>query len=90
MKDSGNMEIKCIVVVKVDDGENYGIAFTKERIEEKHEYVTISDVTCHDCSGPVTLFGIPDKVWNGIGLTKEWICLFCIGRRLNPHVTADE
>jgi hypothetical protein len=52
--------------------------------------ILISDVTCNDCGGPVTLFLIPDKVWTGLGLTTEWVCLTCVARRLNPNITADD
>jgi hypothetical protein len=44
--------------------------------------ILISDVICSDCKGPVTLFGIPDKVWAGLGLRAEWLCLQCVGARL--------
>jgi hypothetical protein len=51
--------------------------------------VIISDVKCHDCAGPVTLFAVPDKVWCGLGLTTEWVCMGCIAKRLNPTINAD-
>jgi hypothetical protein len=38
----------------------------------------------------VTLFLIPDKVWRGLELTTEWVCLACVARRLNPAITAEE
>ena len=52
--------------------------------------ITVSDAACCDCGGAVTLFCIPDKVWCGLGLTTEWLCLSCVARRLNPAITADE
>lgn len=79
-----------IVVIKVNDGEDYGIRFTDEQMKAQKERVTITDVTCCDCKGAVTAFLIPDKVWLALGLSKEWICLFCLARRLNPHLTANE
>jgi hypothetical protein len=84
------LEDKIVLVVKVDGGADYAIRFTKERMDDKEKCVTITDVTCCDCSGVVTLFAIPDKVWSGLGLTTEWICLACVARRLNPHCTAGE
>jgi hypothetical protein len=51
--------------------------------------IFISDAKCHDCSGSVTLFAVPDKVWCGLGLTTEWVCMGCIAKRLNPTITAD-
>ena len=51
--------------------------------------VTVSDRPCCDCGGVVTLFGVPDKVWQGLGLTTEYICLHCLAKRLNPDITAD-
>ena len=38
----------------------------------------------------MTLFLIPDKVWAGLGLTTEWLCLSCVAHRLNPAITVDE
>jgi hypothetical protein len=52
--------------------------------------ILISDAKCHDCSGPVTLFAVPDKVWLGLGLTTEWVCTGCIARRLNPNINTEE
>ena len=52
--------------------------------------ILISDAKCHDCSGPVTLFAVPDKVWRGLGLTTEWICMGCIARRINPTISAEQ
>jgi len=51
--------------------------------------ILVSDANCHDCKGHVTLFGIPDKVWKGLGLTTEWLCISCILRRLNPAFTSE-
>lgn len=53
------------------------------------KHIIISDVKCHDCCGPVTLFAVPDKVWNGLGLTTEWVCIDCITHRLNPTIDTD-
>jgi hypothetical protein len=56
--------------------------------------IVISDAICHDCNGAVTLFGIPDKVWKGLGFTTEWVCISCVMHRLNPAfssaATADD
>jgi hypothetical protein len=46
--------------------------------------ILISDRTCVDCGGPVTLFGVPDKVWKALGFDKEYACLACVAHRLNP------
>jgi hypothetical protein len=52
--------------------------------------ILISDVKCHDCNGPVTLFGIPDKVWKALGLKKKWVCMDCVAKRINPKATAKQ
>jgi hypothetical protein len=52
--------------------------------------IIISDAKCHDCSGPVTVFAVPDKVWRGLGLTTEWVCMGCVARRINPNATAEQ
>jgi hypothetical protein len=58
----------------------------KEDVNEvkRAAFILVSDANCHDCKGPVTLFGIPDKVWKGLGLTTEWVCISCVMHRLNP------
>jgi hypothetical protein len=52
--------------------------------------ILISDVKCHDCNGPVTVFGVPDKVWAALGLSTEWVCMGCVARRINPNATAEQ
>jgi hypothetical protein len=52
--------------------------------------ILISDVKCHDCNGPVTVFGVPDKVWKGLGLKKEWLCMGCVARRIHSNATAEQ
>lgn len=48
--------------------------------------VQVFDRECVDCDGPVTLFILADKVWDGLGLAvSDWICLHCIARRLKPN-----
>lgn len=54
------------------------------------ESISISDRTCVDCSGPVTVFMVVDKVWDGLGFAvKDWACLECVARRLNPEHPPD-
>jgi hypothetical protein len=48
--------------------------------------IIVSDVACSKCGGPVTMFTVPDKVWRGLGFAKEWVCLFCVARLLNPEI----
>jgi len=56
--------------------------------------ICISDALCCDCNGPLTVFLIPNKVWDKLGLTG-WVCMTCVARRINPEtsypdVTLDE
>lgn len=56
-------------------------------MERKLTTVRITDRTCVDCGGPVTLFLVPDKVWDQLGYEVDaFACLACVGRRLNPHL----
>jgi hypothetical protein len=49
--------------------------------------VTVDDVVCCDCGGVVTLFAIPDAVWDGLGYAPgDFACLACVGKRLNPEL----
>jgi hypothetical protein len=53
--------------------------------------ITISDKPCVDCGGTVTLFLIPDKVWDGLGYAlRDFACLACVARRLNPKINPSE
>lgn len=54
------------------------------------ESIAISDRTCVDCGGPVTLFMVVDKVWDGLGFAVgDWACLECVARRLSPDDPPD-
>jgi hypothetical protein len=71
----------------MDEEFQASIRSKKMLFEQKQECdsmkpITISDAKCCDCLGPVTLFAVPDKVWSGLGLTTERICLQCIADRL--------
>jgi hypothetical protein len=51
----------------------------------KTDAIHISDRACVDCGGEPVLFAVPDKVWRKLGLTmKDWFCLDCFARRLDP------
>lgn len=48
--------------------------------------ILVTDRRCLDCGGPVTIFLIPDKVWDGLGYAlADYACLACVSRRLNPQ-----
>jgi hypothetical protein len=48
--------------------------------------IRIVDRTCVDCGGEVTLYMVPDKVWDGLGFQlQDYACLDCFARRLNPE-----
>jgi hypothetical protein len=58
----------------------------RRMFEIPEKSVTVTDKTCVDCGGEVTVFAVADKVWDGLGLRLEdWICLGCFARRLNPE-----
>jgi len=52
--------------------------------------ITVIDSKCCDCSGACTLYLVPDKMWKALGLDKEWICVSCLVRRLEPTISAEE
>jgi hypothetical protein len=48
--------------------------------------IRVSDRRCVDCGGSVTLFLVPDKVWDGLGFKPgDFGCIKCVARRLNPQ-----
>ena len=48
--------------------------------------ITVSDVRCSECRGGVTVFGIPDPIWKALGFAREWVCLNCVARSVNPKI----
>lgn len=54
--------------------------------------ITITDKPCLDCGGEVTVYMVPDKVWEAIGLESDsgWLCLRCLAHRLSPDLKVDE
>ncbi len=51
----------------------------------RKKLIAVTGAKCMDCNGRVALFGVVDKVWDGLGLPLDaWICLRCFAVRLNP------
>jgi hypothetical protein len=62
-----------------------------ERPTDPATEVTVDDVVCCDCGGRVTLFAVPDSVWDGLGYPPDaWACFECVGKRLNPELKSEE
>jgi hypothetical protein len=58
------------------------------RTDVKGEHIL--DEICAYCSGPVTTYGVIDKVWNYLGFgLREWVCVGCLCKGLNMDKTDD-
>jgi hypothetical protein len=63
---------------------------TQPRLLGDPKQILISDRPCVDCGGPVHVFLVPDKVWDGLGYAlDDYACLACVAHRLNPELEPD-